>query len=133
MNGSYHEQQIAVKKKKKNLGCRASKTRHRRDEKCLLFCTASSNDAVKLSSQNVWAAAAAAAVAAAAAGRARIYMHGLPRPALASRLTLSDLLTPPDIFPPFLTGFLSRVCLEQLIISVSIVSLTTDCVMLIQK
>ena len=124
MNGSYHEQQIAVNKKKKHLGCRASKTRHRRDEKCLLFCTASSNDAVKLSSQNVWAAAA---------GRARIYMHGLPRPALASRLTLSDLLTPADIFPPFLTVFSSRVCLEQLIVSVSIVSLTTDCVMLIQK
>ena len=86
---------------------------------------------MKLSSQNVWAAAAAAA--AAAAGRARIYMHSLPRPALASRLTLSDLLTPADIFPPFLTVFSSRVRLEQLIVSVSIVSLTTDCVMLIQK
>ena len=85
---------------------------------------ASSNDAVKLSSQKVWAAAA---------GRARIYMHGLSRPAVASWLTLSDLLTPADIFPPFLTVFSSRVRLEQLIVSVSIVSLTTDCVMLIQK
>ena len=101
MNGSYHEQQITVKKKN-NLGFRAWKTRHRRDEKCLLFCTASSNDAVKLSSQKVCAAAA---------GRARIYMHGLSRPALASWLTLSDLLTPADIFPPFLTVFSSRECL----------------------
>ena len=66
---------------------------------------------MKLSSQKVWAAAAAAAVAAAAAGRARIYMHGLSRPALASWLTLSDLLTPADIFPPFLTVFSSRECL----------------------
>ena len=84
---------------------------------------------MKLSSQNVWAAAAAAA----AAGRARIYMHGLSRPAHASRLTLSDLLTPADIFAPFLTVFSSSVCLEQLIVSVIIVSLTADCVMLIHK
>ena len=83
------------------------------------------NKCFKKKSQNVWAAAAA--------GCARIDMLGLLPPAVASWQTLSDLLTPADNFAPFLMVFSSSVCLEQLIVSVSIVSLTTDCVMLIQK